>query len=95
MPKTSYVTVAGEPFDALSREVVSCVRAQGVPSVMGVMQGMDAVPEKRKAPERKGFRGLLEWELCRDARVMTWDPPSAGSPGTHAGVADVRRAAAR
>jgi hypothetical protein len=89
-----YVTVAGEPFDELSREMVACVRAQGVSSVMGVMQGMQRVPEKLRAPERKGFRGLLEWELHREVRVMTWDPvasPHCDAKVNAAGVAEFAR----
>eukprot|EP01052_Picozoa_sp_SAG31_P003101 SAG31_NODE_116_length_24094_cov_38.884184_9_plen_268_part_00 len=49
------IHVAGEDHDTLAEQILSSVRAQGAPTVVGLIQNVDALPQKMRHGVRKDF----------------------------------------
>jgi len=61
--------------DSTGEAFLSAVKAQGMPSVLFVLQGLAAVPEKRKAEIKKQTKEFAEFHSPEFDRVLPLDSP--------------------
>eukprot|EP00299_Pterocystis_sp_00344_P020306 c9960_g1_i1.p1 GENE.c9960_g1_i1~~c9960_g1_i1.p1 ORF type:complete len:843 (+),score=227.39 c9960_g1_i1:233-2530(+) len=60
----------GSEFDEMGSRFLSILRAQGLPTVLGAIQGLASVPVKKRNPIRKKMSDDLEFE-CPNSNVRT------------------------
>lgn len=67
------VHAAGEDLDELTNQILSSVRAQGAPTVVGLIQNVDALPQKMRHAARKDFIKFVRQNF----------PSKEGAPARH------------
>mmetsp|Transcript_12307 Transcript_12307/g.19861 ORF Transcript_12307/g.19861 Transcript_12307/m.19861 type:complete len:678 (+) Transcript_12307:43-2076(+) len=67
---------AGSTIDDIGQHLISAVKAQGLPSVLCLLQGLDDVPAKRRQEVRKMHAKFIHETFPGDPKLMLLDTPT-------------------
>jgi len=62
-----------DAVDELGRKFISAVKAQGLPSVVGILQNLEMIPQKHRSAVKKHASNFFSEEFCGDAKLVVDD----------------------